>query len=52
VRRAGCEAKLWLSPDLSEARNYGFSSRELRDIRKLIEEHREQIERTWAEFFD
>jgi hypothetical protein len=51
VRRAGSEAKLWLRSDLPEARNYGFSSRELRDIRKLIEENREEIERRWGEFF-
>jgi 3-methyladenine DNA glycosylase AlkD len=51
VRRADCEAKLWLRPGLPDARSRGFSSRELRDIRKLIEENREQIERAWAEFF-
>ena len=52
VRQAGHEAKLWLRPGLPEAYNRGFSARELREIRQLIEVNREQIERAWKEFFD
>jgi hypothetical protein len=52
VRQAGCEAKLWLRPGLPHAYNYGFSARELRTIRELVEANREQIEAAWNEFFD
>jgi hypothetical protein len=51
VRQAGCEAKLWLRPGLPEAYNYGFTGRELRDIRALIEVNRAQIETGWNRFF-
>jgi len=51
IRRAGREAKLWLSPGLPQTYNYGFSTRELRDIRELIEANREQIETAWRQFF-
>jgi len=51
VRQAGREAKLWLSPGLPEAYSYGFSARELRDIRELIEANHEQIETAWSQFF-
>jgi hypothetical protein len=51
VRQPGCEAKLWLRAGLPEAYNRGFSARELRGIRELIEANREQIERAWNEFF-
>ena len=44
VRQTDREAKLWLRP--------GLNTRELRDIRELIEANREQIERAWNEFFD
>jgi hypothetical protein len=37
---------------LPQAYNYGFSARELREIRELIEANREQIETAWSEFFD
>jgi hypothetical protein len=52
VRQAGSEAKLWLSHGLPEAYNYGFTARELREIRELVEANREQIETSWHEFFD
>jgi hypothetical protein len=52
VRQGGSEAKLWLRPGLPQAYNHGFNTRELRDIRQLIEAHREQIETAWNEFFD
>ena len=52
VRHAGREAKLWLRRRLPEAYNRGFRARELREIRELIEAHREQIEAAWSEFFD
>jgi hypothetical protein len=51
IRHAGREAKLWLRRGLPEAYNYGFSARELRGIRELIEAHREHIETAWNEFF-
>ena len=51
VRHAGREAKLWLRCGLPEAYNHGFSARELRGIRELIEAHREHIETAWNEFF-
>jgi Domain of unknown function (DUF4160) len=33
------------------AYNYGFNPRELRELRRLIEANREQIETAWKEFF-
>jgi hypothetical protein len=51
VRQTGRETKLWLRPGLPQAYNYGFSVRELREIRLLIEANREQIESAWKEFF-
>ena len=44
-------AKFWLRP-VRLASNIGYSSRTLRDIEKLIEQHQEAIERAWNEFFD
>jgi hypothetical protein len=51
VRQGDREAKLWLRPGLPQAYNRGFSPKELRDLRRLIEANREQIETAWDEFF-
>jgi uncharacterized protein DUF4160 len=52
IRQTGREAKLWLRPGPPQAYNYGFSARDLREIRELIEANREQIGTAWNELFD
>jgi hypothetical protein len=52
IRQGGREAKLWLRSGLPQAYNRGFSGRELRELREVIEANREQIEAAWNEFFD
>ncbi len=51
VRLGDREAKLWLRTGLPQARNRGFSARELREIRDVIEANRERIETAWHDFF-
>jgi len=43
-------AKFWLEPVALE-RARGFSRVELNTIIKLVEEHQEQLLRSWHEFF-
>ena len=43
-------AKYWLQP-IELARSRNFRSHELNEIRKLIEEHRPEIERRWRQHF-
>ncbi len=43
-------AKYWLQP-LALARSRNFRSHELNEMAKLIEEHRQEIERKWNEHF-
>jgi Domain of unknown function (DUF4160) len=52
IRHAEKETKLWLRAGLPQAYNQGFSGTELRTIRRIVEEHREQIEAAWNEHFD
>jgi hypothetical protein len=51
VRKAGAEAKFWLSPRVGLARNDGFDARTLRQIAGLVADHREHLERAWNEHF-
>lgn len=48
VKSGGDEAKLWLDPVVLEA-NYGFNARELNEIERLVEEHRELFLEAWHE---
>ncbi len=51
VMRAGAEARIWLGPPVSLAESYGFNASELRDIIRLVEQHRDTIGRAWHEHF-
>jgi Domain of unknown function (DUF4160) len=49
--RGGSEAKFWLRPEVSISYDDGFNARELRELLRLVEAHRERIETTWNDFF-
>lgn len=46
VDRDDWSAKYWLEP-VELARNFGFSPKELRRIKKIIDEHQEQFLEAW-----
>ncbi len=41
------EAKFWVEPRIELARNYGLSENDLGRVRKLIEEHEDDIRSAW-----
>lgn len=45
------EAKFWLEPSVSLAKDYGLSQKELRDIQKIIEERKDEIKSSWRKHF-
>ena len=50
VKAAEDEAKFWLDP-MKLAANYGFSSRELNEIGKLVEQNEQFFLEAWNEHF-
>jgi hypothetical protein len=50
VEREDFEAKFWLDPVRLE-RSGGFSRKEIKRIRDLTAEHRDQLLESWNEFF-
>lgn len=48
----GGEAKYWLEPTLEVAKNHGFSSRQLKVVEAIIEEHEDEIRSAWKKFFN
>lgn len=51
VRRGGCEAKLWLEPEIAIARSRSFNATALGEIVTLVSSRREEIERAWHGHF-
>ena len=50
VQRDRALAKFWLRP-VALASSSGLAARELRRIQELVEQHRDEFERAWHEFF-
>ncbi|RPI73246.1 MAG: DUF4160 domain-containing protein [Desulfobacteraceae bacterium] len=50
IAKAQKYAKFWLEP-ITLAKNYGFISKELKEIRNIIEENQEVIKEKWDECF-
>ncbi|CAN5848414.1 DUF4160 domain-containing protein [soil metagenome] len=51
VARDGADAKFWLDPDVSLARNRGYAARELKTIEKLLASHLQALRDAWDVFF-
>ena len=45
------EAKFWLEPLVSLAVYHGLNQRKLHDIKKIVEEHKNEIIKAWHEHF-
>lgn len=52
VKSGRDEAKFWLSPDVVMAYNRGLDPKSLSRVRRLVEAHREELERGWNDFFE
>lgn len=51
VRVAGKEAKFWLLPDVSVARNNGFDARTMRVLLEVVEQKQGMLKEQWHEYF-
>jgi hypothetical protein len=51
VSGGGAEAKIWLEPDIAVAESYGFNSKELNRLLRIVHEERDHLLRAWHEHF-
>jgi len=51
VQGSAGEAKYWIEPDVELAVNYGFTTRQLKTVARLIEEHLDEIRQAWQRHF-
>jgi Paraquat-inducible protein B len=52
VRKERNLAKFWIFPEVALADSYGFSSKELNKIRRIIDNNKSRIEEAWNEHFN
>jgi len=45
------EAKFWLEPEIALARNYYYNSKQLKEIKSLLEIHYDELISTWQRHF-
>jgi len=45
------EAKFWLEPEVSVARSYGLRESQLSGLKRVVEDRKDEIEKTWQEHF-
>jgi len=45
------EAKFWISPKVQLVKKFGFSEKQINEMEKVIEEHKNEIENAWKEHF-
>jgi len=45
------EAKFWIEPEIDVAQNSGLTAADLRIIKDLIEEHKDEIKSAWQKHF-
>lgn len=51
ARSADGEAKFWMEPHVMLCRNCGFSSKEVKELQRVIEGHRHEIVAAWEKHF-
>lgn len=51
AEKQGAEAKIWLFPEVRISDSTGFDRRALAELVKVVEQHRDRIERAWHEHF-
>lgn len=51
VETAENYAKFWLEP-IVLARTFGYNSKQIRQLREVVEEHREMFKEKWNEYFN
>lgn len=51
VHSSNGEAKFWLEPEVSLAQNFGLSNKELKVVKTIIEERKNEIEDGWRKHF-
>lgn len=45
------EAKYWIEPEIELSKQIKYSNKQLKEIKTLVEDHKDEIIRAWQEHF-
>lgn len=45
------EAKFWIEPEIECANSFGLSEKQVNELKKIVEERKDEIENAWARHF-
>lgn len=51
IRKGESLAKFWVNPCIYLSENYGFNSKELKEIEELIRKNEQEIKTKWNQYF-
>ncbi len=51
IRKGEALAKFWIEPRACLAENYGFNSKELKEIEELVKGNEQEIKAKWNQYF-
>jgi len=51
VEKAEANGKIWLEPKMEDEYFYGFTAREVREMKELVVENLEILKKAWNEYF-
>lgn len=51
MRKDSKLAKFWIHPNAQLAESFGFSAKDLNELRKVIDNRKKEIEEAWNEHF-
>lgn len=51
VSKGGANGKWWLEPTLIEEHAYGFTLKERKQIKSILEKYHQQLKDSWHEYF-
>jgi hypothetical protein len=51
VTCADGEAKFWVEPEVLLAENFGLSAKQISELTKVVEKHKDEIKNAWKKHF-
>jgi hypothetical protein len=51
VKKGDGRGKLWLEPEMEEEYFYGFTLQQRRQIKRIVEQHHQNLIEQWYEYF-
>ncbi len=52
IEKADASGKMWLEPSVEVEYFYGFTAKQLKEVKKIVSENLELLKNAWDEYFE